>query len=328
MVNLLLVRHGIRGVNIKLHNSDGRPIYIQELTSLEIPFLATGMSITEIGQHHSRQLGQYIKKYKCQNLIVRADNSSRTQMTAKYIIDGMRENSRKKTAIQISKINPDPIAYNDDLINKNLYLRLLYESLFEIESKYDNIKEILFKIFKVDLSGSTIYDFNFKLMGSIAFAKTFCNVAIFEYLKGSSWLKLSREDIWKLAEFTTWTLAMRTNEILIQQRCQIPLQYIIEQLGQEETFTILVSHDTNIYGICKLLGLNYKLDDWPEEYIPPNSGLLFQTNQNQVVIKAIGLDMNLNISENNLSETNLETLRKINFTSSLEDISGVYELYV
>lgn len=328
MINLLLIRHGIRGVNIKLHNSDGRATYIQELTDLEIPFLATGMNITEIGQRHSRQLGEYIRRYKKEKLIVRADNSSRTQMTAKYIIDGIRDDNRKKTAIQISKISPDPIAYNQEPIDRNLYFRLLYEQLFIIEHKYSSIQAILEKIFKINLSGLSIYDTDFKLMGSIAFAKTFCNIAIFEYLKGSSWLKLSRDDVWHLAEFTTWTLGMRTNNILINQRCQKPLAYIIDQLIGLDTFTILVSHDTNIYGICKLLNIEYKLGDWPTYYIPPNSGLLFQSDDDKIIIKAIGLNMDLNIAENELIQISNTLFHQLKPETILDDVYDTYELYV
>lgn len=328
MVNILLVRHGIRGVNIKLKDIEGKITYIQELTSLKIPFLATGMSITEIGQKYSYQLGQYIKKYRQKKLLVRADNTSRTQMTAKYIIDGLKNDAMDRTAIQISKIHPDPISYNQEDINANLYTRLLYQKLFEIESKYRETLDIIDKIFKVKLDGDSAYDTEFKLIGSMAFAKTFCSIAIFEYLKGSSWLHLSKDDIRKLAEFTTWTLEMRTNEILIKQRCSAPLKYIIEKLDTDDTLVVLVSHDTNIYGICKMLDLKYKLDDWPEYYIPPNSGIHIQTHQDKCIINAIGIDMDLNIIENKLDERYIHELKSLVPDIDCQDVYNVYELYV
>lgn len=280
---------------------NGDDVKLEDQVPIRLPFSAPSMILTKKGIEHSIKLGEFIvDNYDIESeVIVRADSSSRTQMTGVHILKVI--NNHKKSSdegrIYTPVIENDPLSYSKVPALNPMTIRHAYWNLFKIEHERQPVADILEDIYKYKWIEDSALDYRLKTVGQFSIVKTLANIAIFEYLKGSDSgrLNISTEHVKQLAKFASDCVEMRVSPEVIEKRCGYLIAYIKHQLSIPNRLTIIVSHDTNIHGLVRLLGIEdvFQIDQWPRTYVPPTSGMVLEPNDDGTVkLSSIGIGCN------------------------------------
>ena len=298
---VIIIRHSLRGVNTTHYEVDGRKVKVNDQVSVKLPFNAVPMQLTELGIAHSKLIGAYIRqRYHPKRVVVRADNSHRTQMTGKYLLDGLQCEDQ----VMLTPTVPnDPIAYADEPAQAPMTVRHLHQHLFRIEAERAPVRAILRELYGFDWNGPSAISSRLKVIGPMAPAKSLATLAVFEYLRWQpKYLTITESQARRLAEFSRDCVALRLAPEVIEKRCRYLLAYVHQRLRtNDDQLTIIISHDTNIRGLIKLLDLeeDFQVDDWPHGFVPPTSGLVLEPTQGSttVQVSSIGVRFAPVISE-------------------------------
>lgn len=308
---VIIIRHSLRGVNTTHREVDGRQVKVVDYVSVKLPFNAVPMQLTELGVLHSKLIGTYIRQhYNTEHVVVRADNSHRTQMTGKYLLDALQSDDQ---VMLTPTIPNDPISYASEPAQSPMTTRHYYQHLFQIESDREPVREILKDVYGFDWSGPSAISPQLKIFGPMTQAKSLATLATFEYLRRTSkYLTITESQARRLAEFSRDCVALRLAPEIINGRCQYLLAYIRQQLQVDNQLTIIVSHDTNIRGLIKLLDIDdvFQVDQWPIGFVPPTSGLVFEPESTQplsVRLSSIGIKFDHPVDEYEFTNTILKT---------------------
>ena len=277
---------------------DGNDVKLEDVVPIRLPFSAPSMILTKKGIEHSTKLGDFIaKNYNIESdVVVRADSSSRTQMTGLHILKVINQHKQSSDEgyMYTPMIKNDPIAYSKDMVLSPMSIRHAYWNLFRIENGRRPVADILDHIFGYKWTADSALNYQLKSMGQFSVAKTLASMAIFEFLKGSDAgrLNISSDHVKTFAKFASDCVELRISPEVIEKRCSYLIAYIKHQLSVPNRLTIIVSHDTNIHGLIKLLGVDdvFQIDQWPKSYIPPTSGMVFEPNTDETVkLSSIGI---------------------------------------
>lgn len=296
---VIVIRHSLRGVNMIHRRVDGTKVRLDSQVSVNLPFDAPPMMLTEHGLVHSEKIGRFIADHYDveHDVVVRADSSTRTQMTGLQLLKAINSCRRSpgQGRLHIPMTNVvDPIAYAHDNSTTAMSLYHAYHSLFRIEQYQERVASVLKDIFGFRWDGPSAITPQMKLVGAIPAAKSLSNLAIFEYIGGNKLgrLTIGEDQVSTLTEFARDCVELRVSSQVVEQRCSYLMAYIKQQLAVPNRLTVVVSHDTNIHGLLKLLGVSdrFQIDQWPQMYIPPTSGLVLEPlSSTNVRLSSIGV---------------------------------------
>ena len=113
-------------------------------------------------------------------------------------------------------------------------------------------------------------------------ASTASQTFLLEYLEGKpmqdvAWGRLEREEIGKLLQFHTLKFRYEARTPYTAERAASPLAArMLEAMEQGPKLTVLVGHDTNIANLGGFLDLHWTLPDYPQDDPPPGGALGFE----------------------------------------------------
>ncbi|MFT4257876.1 MAG: histidine-type phosphatase [Pseudoxanthomonas sp.] len=116
----------------------------------------------------------------------------------------------------------------------------------------------------------------------LGIASTVSQTFLLEYLEGMpaqdvAWGRLNRDEIGKLLEFHTLKFAYEARPPYIAARAASPLAArMLEAMRTGPKLTVLVGHDTNIANLGGFLDLHWTVPGYPQDDPPPGGALGFE----------------------------------------------------
>jgi hypothetical protein len=302
--SILLTRHTVRGVPNLVTLADGSQVPIQNYSLKPLPFFASPSNtsldgnINGFGWELSKKLGKILKR-KYSKIKIRGNVSTdRTIDTAIGISIGANVDF-------ISVFNGE----NDPLINPvGYYDYTLPESANKEQIKrynkiYPTIKEVsraLTETFGVPLPKKSNIQLT-TFSGLLAIETFLAQEPTFSKLSNIN-LNINKKNSFIIPQGIVCKQYIYNIPLYCQQMCSNILQYILNifdftknnknNKNKENEIDIIVENDAYISTTAALLGLNFKIETLPENYVNANSGLLFTLDDNNnVSIECLGLNV-------------------------------------
>jgi hypothetical protein len=264
---VVLVRHGIRNFP-EPHSHPSTPPVSPDPACLLL--LASDENLNLPGHQFSFKLGRFIRKhYGKPNFIYGDVTTTRTIDTSISLGRGAGVNT-----IHLSTHDPDPYFQFPKTITPET-ISAANELLTKFTPIIKQIKQAAEQVQPcLKLADSSFIN---PATGEIT------GLVLQEYVLGSTMLLaedscipsplLKRRDTIAQIETITWTLRGPTVDT-IRAPAEVLLAGVSHFL-QEHELTVLVGHEHNVIQIAQLLGLGFKLPDYPELWVQPNSGFIF-----------------------------------------------------
>lgn len=331
--SILLTRHGVRNVQDTVVLADGSSVKMQTFSKKQLPLFAspinnsTDGNLSFEGHLMSYNLGSYLKK-RFKNIKIR------TEPNLNRVID---------TSISIAKganvSNIDiPIGSFDSLTNPQMYYNYPLPSyaLDDIIAIYDKnldeinrISEIITKNLGVKLPTQTTIVIkdgnNVTITGLLEIEFLLAQEPAFLIFSD---LDLDLENTKSMMQSAVITQNVKYIPISTQQISSNMAQYIIDKFTTpKDNLEVIVVSDWQIISLSTLMGFDFRLsDDYPDNFVTANTGILFEIENGIVSISSLGYSLEKVIIHTELYELPLENFLKIikpRINSSYVNLSNI-----
>lgn len=299
--SILITRHTVRAIPNLVTLADGSQVEIQNYSLKPLPFLASPSNtssdgnINIFGWELSKKLGKKLK-HKYSKIKIRGNVSTdRTIDTAIGISIGANLDF-------ISVFN----GTNDPLINPTGYYGYTLpesaneEQIIRYNKVYPTIKKVsraLTETFGVPLPKESNIQLT-SFSGLLSIENILAQEPTFSKLSNID-LNINKKNSFIIPQGIVCKQYIYNIPLYCQQMCSNMLQYILNifnltknNKNKENIIDIIVENDSYISSTASLLGLNFKIETLPENYVNANSGLLFTLDDdNNVSIKCLGLNI-------------------------------------
>ena len=281
MSKVIFLRHGVRQVDIK---EPTKPLSIKSDCVLQ---LAAGSNLNITGYTYSLEVGKFIKRKIGIPDIIYADiSTSRTIDTAIALAQGSNNEF-----ISVVNDNNDPY-FNPETKTTEESIKQSKEILKNNDKIIQSIKEKAEKILPCLTleEKSYINKKNNAPLGLINQEYTLSTTMLFAEVSGIKDPLLMKRNLIASIQPINW-LASYPNRDTIKDAAKFLLggvQYFLDNYK----LSVIVGHHHNINMITQYYKNSFQVPEFPEYWVPPNSGLIFTVYRDKINIEILYLNKN------------------------------------
>lgn len=235
------------------------------------------------------------------DVVVAASSKSRTQATARALVEGMQPGCTVDIAfpqspeedVEFHPIDAGAVPFDADVALRETEEEVPADGMQGEVKRHAELFALLNRAFgcqagnACDLSKMRAgiqreEDDSPSIGDPFGIASTASQTFLLEYLEGMpmqdvAWGRLSREDIGRLLEFHTTKFRYEARTPYTAERAASPLaSRMLEAMESGPRLTVLVGHDTNIANLGGFLDLHWSLPGYPDDDPPPGGALGFE----------------------------------------------------